>query len=73
MKEFIYNLEDLFLADRLFETLLATNYYIGAYQRGYKWKSSTAYDQVPLFLTDVYGAFIENQEEYYLQYITIKL
>lgn len=72
MKEFIYNLEDLFLADRLFETLLATNYYIGAYQRGYKWKSSTAYDQVPLFLTDVYGAFIENQEEYYLQYITIK-
>ncbi|MDH1603901.1 DUF262 domain-containing protein [Empedobacter sp. GD03739] len=72
MKEFIYNLEELFVSDGLLETLSATNYYIGAYQRGYKWKSNAAHDQVPLFLTDVYEAFIDNQEEYYLQYITIK-
>ncbi|WP_313255008.1 DUF262 domain-containing protein [Empedobacter sp.] len=72
MKEFIYNLEELFVSDGLLETLAATNYYIGAYQRGYKWKSNAVHDQVPLFLTDVYEAFIDNQEEYYLQYITIK-
>lgn len=72
MKEFIYNLEELFVSDGLLETLAATNYYIGAYQRGYKWKSNALHDQVPLFLTDVYEAFIDNQEEYYLQYITIK-
>lgn len=72
MKEFIYALEDLFLSDELLDSLQAEKYYIGAYQRGYKWKSFGANDQVPLFLTDIYNAYQENAPEYYLQYITIK-
>ncbi len=72
MKEFIYALEDLFLADKLMGTLQTEKYYIGAYQRGYKWKSSGPNDQVPQLLTDIYEAFVTNRAEYYLQYITVK-
>lgn len=72
MKEFIYGLEDLFLADKLLDSLQAEKYYIGAYQRGYKWKSLGPNDQVPQFLTDIYEAFETNTAEYYLQYITVK-
>ncbi|QNN43647.1 DUF262 domain-containing protein [Pedobacter roseus] len=72
MKEFIYALEDLFIADKLLNDLQADHYYIAAYQRGYKWKSFGPNDQVPLFLTDIYEAFIVDTSEYYLQYITVK-
>src|SRR5690606_38404381 len=47
------------------------------YQRGYKWKSKTIHDQVPVLLSDLYDAFLKSKQkqgtaEYYLQYITVK-
>lgn len=66
MKEFIYPLKKIFCLDDT-----PTKYYIGPYQRGYKWGSLSRYDQVPQLLIDIYGAF-EKHIDYYLQYVTIK-
>ena len=78
MKDFIYSIKDVFnpVSGCLFHYKVK-GYYIASYQRGYKWKSNSAYDQVPVLLLDVYEAFIKNQiaktnQEYYLQYITVK-
>lgn len=66
MKEFIYPIGKIFCLDDI-----PTKYYIGPYQRGYKWGSLSRYDQVPQLLIDIYNAF-EKNVDYYLQYITIK-
>ena len=78
MKDFIYSIQDVFNTQSgcLFHYKV-DGYYIASYQRGYKWKSNSVYDQVPVLLLDVYEAFIKSQltqshQEYYLQYITVK-
>ncbi|WP_293924768.1 DUF262 domain-containing protein [Sphingobacterium sp. UBA6320] len=71
MKDFIYNVNSIFKED-FFKIFGVTGFYIGAYQRGYKWKSSTKNDQVPQLLLDTYDAYVSNAPEYYLQYITVK-
>lgn len=78
MKDFIYSIQDVFNTHSgcLFHYKV-NGYYIASYQRGYKWKSNSVYDQVPVLLLDVYEAFIkaqttQSQQEYYLQYITVK-
>lgn len=68
MTDFIYSINEIFT-----EVLKDDEkYYIAPYQRGYKWKSTTKYDQVPQLLIDIYKAYIQETEEYYLQYITVK-
>lgn len=67
--EFIYSLKEIFtsvLTDARLE-----KYYIGPYQRGYKWASVNYYDQVPQLLIDIYEAKRHKIGEYYLQYITV--
>lgn len=67
--EFIFSITEIFtsvLADANLE-----RYYIGPYQRGYKWASSNYYDQVPQLLIDIYEAMQHKIGEYYLQYITV--
>lgn len=74
MDEFIFPIEKVFSSDP--DGVLEQNgcqaYYIGPYQRGYKWGSSTRYEQVPQMLIDMYEAMDAKTEEYYLQYITLK-
>lgn len=75
MDNFIFSIEEIF------STCLSQNqvegYYIAPYQRGYKWKSKTKYDHIPVLLTDLFEAYSKNKEisnskEYFLQYITVK-
>jgi len=77
--EFIYSIKDIFSTHN--GGCLVRNhvqgYYIGPYQRGYKWRSAAKYDQIPTLLTDLYDAFQQSQadvrnQEYFLQYITVK-
>lgn len=75
MSNFIFSIAEIFtkcLAEHKVD-----GYYIGPYQRGYKWKSKTIHDQVPVLLLDLYDAFLKSKlkqgtTEYYLQYITVK-
>lgn len=73
--EFIYNLKNIF-SDGPESVLKSTGmkmFYIGPYQRSYKWQSEGKFDQVPQLLNDVYDAWKNNPEsEYFLQYITVK-
>lgn len=78
MSNFIYSVKDFFNTTN---GCLAENgvkgFYIGPYQRGYKWKSSNVNDHIPVLLMDLYEAFKKSQngkisQEYYLQYITVK-
>lgn len=78
MKSFIYSIKDIFntTSGCLFDYKVK-GYYIASYQRGYKWKSNSEHDQVPVLLLDIYEAFIKanitkTTQEYYLQYITVK-
>jgi len=78
MKRFIYSIEDIFKIESgcLFDYKVE-GYYIAPYQRGYKWKSDSIHDQVPVLLLDIYEAYVKNtlsknNQEYYLQYITVK-
>lgn len=73
--EFIYNIKDLFSCETgsLFNSTKTRLFYIGPYQRSYKWQSEGKFDQVPQLLNDIYDAWMNNHEsEYYLQYITVK-
>ncbi len=75
MSNFIFSIADIF-SGCLTEHGVS-RYYIGPYQRGYKWKSKTIHDQVPVLLCDLYDAFLKSwgkqgNAEYYLQYITVK-
>jgi hypothetical protein len=79
MPKFIYSIKEIF--DTETGCLKHNNvdgYFIGPYQRGYKWKSQSANDHIPVLLVDLYEAFLKSQEngfrdhEYYLQYITVK-
>lgn len=67
--EFIYSVGEIFSS--VLEEAGLKQYYIGPYQRGYKWASENFYDEVPQLLIDVYEAFKNDVGEYYLQYITV--
>ncbi|WP_164123067.1 DUF262 domain-containing protein [Sphingobacterium sp. xlx-130] len=71
MKDFIFSVSSIF-EPIFFKELETRFYYIAAYQRGYKWKSQHKNDQVPLLLLDTYDAYVQKQNEYYIQYITVK-
>ena len=73
--EFIYSIKNIFSYEvgSLFNATKTKMFYIGPYQRSYKWQSDGKFDQVPQLLNDIYDAWINNPEsEYYLQYITVK-
>jgi hypothetical protein len=72
MNNFIFSIADIFT--KCLEEHKVSGYYIGPYQRGYKWKSKTIHDQVSVLLCDLYDAFEKSKgnTEYYLQYITVK-
>lgn len=70
MNEFIFSINSIFKGHENISK--SPKYYIGPYQRGYKWNSSSRYDQVPQFIFDTYEAFLQKSESYYLQYITVK-
>lgn len=73
--EFIYSIKKMFSSEigSLFNSTKTKMFYIGPYQRSYKWQSEGKFDQVPQLLNDIYDAWINNPEsEYYLQYITVK-
>jgi hypothetical protein len=75
MSNFIFSISEIFT--KCLTEHKVEGYYIGPYQRGYKWKSKTIHDQVPVLLSDLYDAFMKSKlkqgtTEYYLQYITVK-
>ncbi|NBK22136.1 MAG: DUF262 domain-containing protein [Spirochaetia bacterium] len=75
MSDLVFSIENIFNNDRRNGILGQTEtekYYIAPYQRGYKWRSFTPNDAVCLMLTDMYDAFKGGEDEYYLQYITVK-
>lgn len=75
MSNFIFSIADIFT--KCLTEHKVDGYYIGPYQRGYKWKSKTIHDQVSVLLSDLFDAFLKSNlkqgtSEYYLQYITVK-
>lgn len=70
MNEFIFSIRQIFSGCESIGS--NPHYYIGPYQRGYKWGAESRYDQVPQLLFDTYEAFSHGIESYYLQYITVK-
>ena len=73
--EFIYNIKNIFSDEvgSVFYTTKMDTFYIGPYQRSYKWKSVEKFDQVPQLLNDIYDAWHNAPDsEYFLQYITVK-
>lgn len=81
MQKLIYSISDIFDTQTQNGCLFSygvDGYYIAPYQRGYKWKSESIYDQVPVLLMDLYEAFTvfktttNTGQEYYLNYITVK-
>lgn len=79
MPKFIYSIKEIFdVKTGCLKHNNVDGYFIGPYQRGFKWKSQSANDHIPVLLVDLYEAFLKSQEngfkdhEYYLQYITVK-
>lgn len=70
MNEFIFSIRQIFSGCESIGS--NPHYYIGPYQRGYKWGAESRYDQVPQLLLDIYEAFSHRVDSYYLQYITVK-
>lgn len=73
--EFIYNIKNIFSdnMESVFHSTKTKTFYIGPYQRSFKWKSEEQFDQVPQLLNDVYDAWQNSPNaEYFLQYITVK-
>ena len=72
--EFIFSIRNILSNDRdsILHKTKCTCFYIGPYQRGYKWMSESDDDQVPQLLKDIVEAYQQDASEYYLQYITVK-
>lgn len=74
MRELVFSVKDIFNSETAsgclsqYETLF---YHIPAYQRGYKWGVGKS-GAVTLLLEDLWDAYIQQKNEYYLQYITVK-
>ncbi|SFH38581.1 DUF262 domain-containing protein [Modicisalibacter xianhensis] len=74
MKELIFSLDEIFDRETTAGCLsqyTANFFHIPAYQRGYKWSSEKG-GAVTILLDDLKSAFQNKEEEYYLQYITVK-
>ncbi|MBA6352503.1 DUF262 domain-containing protein [Colwellia sp. BRX9-1] len=74
MKELVFNIADIFNSKTMGGCLSqygATSFHIPAYQRGYKWDTGAG-EAVTVLLDDLWNAFEKQEDEYYLQYITVK-
>jgi len=74
MKELVFNVSDIFnnkTSSGCLSQYNATCFHIPAYQRGYKW-STGANGAVTILLKDLWAAYQNQDDEYYLQYITVK-
>lgn len=75
MSELVFNIGNVFSSDGR-EGVLgkeeAKYFYIAPYQRGYKWASDAPSDPVCLLMSDIKDSFEGKEQEYYLQYITVK-
>lgn len=74
MKELVFNIADIFNSKTTGGCLSqyeATSFHIPAYQRGYKWATGPN-GAVTVLLNDLWHAFETQEDEYYLQYITVK-
>ncbi len=74
MKELVFNIADIFNSKTTGGCLSqyeATSFHIPAYQRGYKWAAGPN-GAVTVLLNDLWHAFEKQEDEYYLQYITVK-
>ncbi|MDB5024834.1 MAG: hypothetical protein JWP78_2589 [Mucilaginibacter sp.] len=79
-QRFIFSTKEIFNSKQggCLHSFNVDGYYIGPYQRTYKWGSKSMSDSVPVLLTDLYEAFLRGQTdersdpEYFLQYITVK-
>jgi hypothetical protein len=74
MKELVFNIADIFNSKTTGGCLSqydATSFHIPAYQRGYKWATGPN-GAVTVLLNDLWNAFEKQEDEYYLQYITVK-
>ncbi len=75
MSDLVYPIKHIFSTDKREGALGkkdAQKYYIAPYQRGYKWGSDDPNAPVWLLMTDIKDAYEGGEEEYYLQYITVK-
>ncbi|EDM25747.1 hypothetical protein LNTAR_15062 [Lentisphaera araneosa HTCC2155] len=75
MSDLVYSIENIFSTEAREGALGqkdAEKYYIAPYQRGYKWGATNPNDAVWLLISDINDAFTGDEEEYYLQYITVK-
>jgi len=74
MRELIFNITDVFndkTAEGCLSQYEATHYHIPAYQRGYKWAVGPG-EPVTVLLNDLWSSYKKHEDEYYLQYITVK-
>lgn len=74
MKELVFSISDIFNSETPVGCLAqygASSFHIPAYQRGYKWESGPN-GAVAVLLDDLWNAFENQEDEYYLQYITVK-
>ena len=75
MSDLLYNIENVFSTDPRNGVLGKNNtskFYIPSYQRGYKWSSEGSNAWVKIMMEDFLEAFSNKDEEYLLQYITVK-
>jgi uncharacterized protein with ParB-like and HNH nuclease domain len=66
----IYSVKGIFA--KLLEDANKGNFLIPTYQRGYKWTSDDENSQVKVLMKDLFAAFQNSSERYYLQFITLK-
>lgn len=66
----IYSIKGVFT--KLLEDADKDNFLIPTYQRGYKWTSEDENSQVKVLMNDLFSAYQNSSERYYLQFITLK-
>ncbi|HIP33493.1 MAG TPA: DUF262 domain-containing protein [Bacteroidia bacterium] len=66
----IYSVKGIFT--KLLDDANKDNFLIPTYQRGYKWTSDDENSQVKVLMKDLFAAFQNSSERYYLQFITLK-
>jgi hypothetical protein len=74
MKELVFSIADIFnskTAGGCLSQYGASSFHIPAYQRGFKWATGPN-GAVTVLLGDLWNAFEKQEDEYYLQYITVK-
>lgn len=66
----IYSIKGIFT--KLLDDANKDNFLIPTYQRGYKWTSEDENSQVKVLMKDLFLAYNNSSERYYLQFITLK-